>query len=112
MGFTREQDARRGVTVVPQRMVRQKLRGHFAYYGITGNFRSLAWFRFEVVRCWRKWLNRRNRERSLDWDIFNRLLRRHPLPPARGVPSVYPRAASPCSEDPYASKMTVRGCGR
>jgi len=78
-----------------QHMLSQKLRGHFAYYGITGNFRSLAWFRFEVVRCWRKWLNRRNRERSLDWDIFNRLLKRHPLPPARVVHSVYPRAASP-----------------
>jgi hypothetical protein len=73
----------------------QKLRGHFAYYGITGNFRSLAWFRIEVVRCWRKWLNRRNRERSLDWNIFNRLLERYPLPPARVIHSVYYRAASP-----------------
>ena len=36
-----------------QQILTQKLRGHFAYYGITGNFRSLAWFRFEVVRCWR-----------------------------------------------------------
>lgn len=78
-----------------QQILSQKLRGHFAYYGITGNFRSLAWFRFEVVRCWRKWLNRRNRERSLDWNIFNRLLECYPLPPARVVHSVYPRAASP-----------------
>lgn len=78
-----------------QQILTQKLRGHFAYYGITGNFRSLAWFRFEVVRCWRKWLNRRNRERSLDWNIFNRLLERYPLPPARVVHSVYYRAASP-----------------
>jgi RNA-directed DNA polymerase len=78
-----------------QHMLSQKLRGHFAYYGITGNSRSLAWFRFEVARCWRKWLNRRNRERSLDWNIFNRLLERYPLPPARVVHSVYHRAASP-----------------
>jgi group II intron reverse transcriptase/maturase len=78
-----------------QQILTQKLRGHFAYYGITGNFRSLAWFRFEVVRCWRKWLNRRNRERSLDWNIFNRLLERYPLPPVRVVHSVYYRAASP-----------------
>jgi len=78
-----------------QQILTQKLRGHFAYYGITGNFRSLAWFRFEVVRCWRKWLNRRNRERSLDWNIFNRLLERYPLPPARVIHSVYYRAASP-----------------
>jgi RNA-directed DNA polymerase len=72
-----------------------KLRGHFSYYGITGNFRSLKCFRFEVVRCWRKWLNRRNRERTLDWNIFNRLLERYPLPPARVVHSVYHRVASP-----------------
>ena len=78
-----------------QQTLSQKLRGHFAYYGITGNYRALAWFRFEVVRCWRKWLNRRNRERSLDWDIFNRLLKRYPLSAARVVHSVYPCAASP-----------------
>jgi len=73
----------------------QKLRGHFAYYGITGNSKSLSWFRYEVGRCWRKWLNRRNRERSLDWNLFNRLLERYALPPARVVHSVYVRVASP-----------------
>jgi len=78
-----------------QQSLGQKLRGHFAYYGITGNSKALQWFRYEVGRCWRKWLNRRNRERSLDWDRFNRLLERYPLPPARVVHSVYARAASP-----------------
>lgn len=78
-----------------QHTLGQKLRGHFAYYGITGNSQSLSWFRYEVGRCWRKWLNRRNRERSLDWNLFNRLLARYPLPPARVVHSVYARAASP-----------------
>ena len=57
--------------------------------------RLAVWFRFEVPRCWRRWLNRRNRERSLDWGLFNRLLERNPLPPARVVHSVYARAASP-----------------
>jgi group II intron reverse transcriptase/maturase len=78
-----------------QHTLGQKLRGHFAYYGITGNSSALSWFRYGVVRCWRKWLNRRNRERSLDWGLFNRLLERYPLPPARVVHSVYARAASP-----------------
>jgi hypothetical protein len=73
----------------------QKLRGHFAYYGITGNYSALAWFRLEVVRCWRKWLSRRNRERPLTWDHFNRLLERYPLPPARVVHSVYAQVAKP-----------------
>ena len=73
----------------------QKVRGHFAYYGITANGRSLANFRDAVHRCWRKWLNRRDRQRTMDWDKFNRLLKRYPLPPVRIVHSVYPRAANP-----------------
>ena len=78
-----------------QQTLSQKLRGHFAYYGITGNYQALSRFRYEVVRCWRKWLNRRNRERTLNWGLFNRLLEHYPLPPARVVHSVYARAASP-----------------
>ena len=73
----------------------QKLRGHFAYYGITGNAYALTQFRTAVVRSWRKWLNRRNRERSLVWDVFNRLLERYPLPAVRVVHSVYAHAAKP-----------------
>lgn len=78
-----------------QQTLSQKLRGHFAYYGITGNSSALSWFRYGVVCCWRKWLNRRNRERCVDWNLFNRLLERYPLPLARVVHSVCARAASP-----------------
>jgi RNA-directed DNA polymerase len=67
----------------------QKLRGHFAYYGITGNSKRLAEFRTAVERCWWKWLNRRNRQRSMTWEAFRRLLKRFPLPPARAVHSTY-----------------------
>jgi len=78
-----------------QHTLSQKLRGHFAYYGITGNSNALSMFRTAVVHCWRYWLGRRNRERSLTWPIFNRLLQRYPLPPTKVVHSVYARAASP-----------------
>jgi len=78
-----------------QHTLSQKVRGHYAYYGITGNMRWLEWFRYAVGRCWQKWLNRRNGLRKLVWDQFNRLLQRHPLPPPRVVHSVYARAASP-----------------
>jgi hypothetical protein len=78
-----------------QRTLCQKLRGHFAYYGLTGNACALTQFRTAVVRCWRKWLNRRNRERTLDWDVFNRLLERYPLPAVRVVHSVYGHVAKP-----------------
>ena len=55
----------------------------------TGNASALSGFRTAVVRCWREWLSRRNRERTMTWDIFNRLLARYPLPAARAVHSVY-----------------------
>ncbi len=67
----------------------QKVRGHDAYYGITGNGESLKKFRFLVHRTWRRWLSRRHRKRKLDWDKFNRLLDAFPLPPLRVVHSVF-----------------------
>ncbi len=62
-----------------QRKLNQKLQGHYAYYGVTGNFPSLKSFQELVKRIWRYWLNRRNRERSLTWTIMGRLLQRYPL---------------------------------
>jgi group II intron reverse transcriptase/maturase len=61
----------------------QKLRGHYAYYGITGNSWSLSSFRDEVTRAWRRWLNRRSRDHPMTWEIFHRLLERYPLPQPR-----------------------------
>ncbi len=65
----------------------QKVRGHYAYYGITGNARALTWFLCAVHRAWRKWLDRRNRQGEMTWDRFNRLLERYRLPPPRIVHS-------------------------
>jgi RNA-directed DNA polymerase len=60
-----------------------KLIGHYAYYGITGNIRHVERYRQQVVKLWRKWLERRTRSERLTWARFNALLARHPLPPAR-----------------------------
>src|SRR5262252_7149680 len=57
--------------------------GHYAYYGITGNIRRLQGYRYQVVRIWHKWLERRTRGRLLTWASFNAFLARHPLPAAR-----------------------------
>ena len=67
----------------------RKLRGHDAYYGITGNARALVRLRQAVRRAWQKWLNRRSYRPSLTWETFTRLLQRYPLPPARVVHSNY-----------------------
>ncbi len=65
----------------------QKLRGHFSYYGITGNSARLGSFRYHVERCWFKWLRRRHRHRP-SWPWFKRVLARYPLPPAIAIHSV------------------------
>ena len=73
----------------------QKLRGHFGYFGITGNGLSLRWFRDAVIRIWKKWLARLRRRGFLSWAIFGRLLQRYALPPAVVVHSVYRRVSEP-----------------
>jgi group II intron reverse transcriptase/maturase len=78
-----------------QQKLSQKIRGHCAYYGITGNGTALARFRHQVRQSWHKWLNRRNRQRTLTWEVFARLLQRYPLAPVRTVHSVYVNAAKP-----------------
>ena len=61
------------------------MRGHYAYYGITGNFRRLSWYAHQVARIWQKWLSRRDRGSRLHWNQFTALRKRHPLPAARIV---------------------------
>ena len=72
-----------------QRILAQKLNGHYAYYGITGNSRCLSGFQYQVTRIWRKWLMRRSRGQYISWERFLRLLQRYPLPAARIVHSCY-----------------------
>jgi RNA-directed DNA polymerase len=72
----------------------RKLRGHDAYYGITGNARMLDRLRHWVRRIWRKWLDRRSWKSAMTWERMKALLGVFPLPPPRVVHSIY-RAAKP-----------------
>ena len=55
------------------------LRGHYAYYGIAGNFRSLQRVHRAVERYWRKMLSSRSRAGSVRWDVFHQIKARYPL---------------------------------
>jgi len=70
-----------------QRKLNEKLRGHDAYYGVTGNIRKLQELRWQVTKLWRKWLARRNRGPAPNWKWFQAVLRVFPLAPARVVHS-------------------------
>ena len=73
----------------------RKLRGHYGYYGITGNAWMLAHFLNGVKRRWHYWLNRRSQRGKWTWERFIRMLRDRPLPPAIPVHSTWRHAANP-----------------
>ena len=59
------------------------MRGHYAYYGISGNIRRLSWYAYQVRRIWQRWLSRRGSR--FPWDRYIDLLKRLPLPAPRIV---------------------------
>jgi group II intron reverse transcriptase/maturase len=61
----------------------RRIQGHFNYFGISGNFRSLLLLVEEAKRAWYKWLRRRSQQRHLNWERFGVLLKRFPLPRPR-----------------------------
>lgn len=62
-----------------------KLRGHYAYYGVTGNSRSIGDYYLQVKRLLFKWLGRRGKRDCLSFEKFNLLLKKFPLPTPRIV---------------------------
>jgi hypothetical protein len=78
----------------PQQVLGQKLRGHFGYFGITGNFGAISRFLYEVKGLWRKWLERRSQRGQMTWEHMSRRRKRDPLPSPRIRPPL-PRAANP-----------------
>jgi group II intron reverse transcriptase/maturase len=64
------------------------LGGHYAYYGIRGNYRALSNFYRQVTNEWRKWLSRRSQKAKMGRERFDRLLAHYPLPRPRIVHAI------------------------
>jgi group II intron reverse transcriptase/maturase len=64
--------------------LKAKITGHYAYYGISLNSRSIAEFYYHVVRIWHKWRNRRGWKGKMSWkrDSAN-FMKAWPLPVPR-----------------------------
>ena len=56
-----------------------RLRGHYNYYGVIGNYRSLWSYFRQVTRLLMKWLGRRSQKSRMTWEKFGALLKRFPL---------------------------------
>lgn len=56
------------------------LRGHYNYFGVIGNYRSMARLWHWARVYWRKGLSRRGGKKFITWDKFSRILMNYPLP--------------------------------
>jgi hypothetical protein len=107
----------------PGRALCLKLKGHFGYYGITGNSAALDDFRYHVKRVWQKWLSRHSQTAHIAWERFALLpgalspdvgpaltRRGAEIPSASGAPGppLARHVAKPCHEEPDASIAHVR----
>jgi hypothetical protein len=71
----------------------RRLRGHYQYFGVNGNTRSIRRVRYQAQRVWFKWLQRRSRRAGrLTWKRFGTYIRAHPLPPPRFCVQIWARA--------------------
>ena len=99
-----------------------KLRGHFQYYGIRGNFRLLEEVLRYAEKAWRYWLSRRSSKSAIGWEKFQKLL--------QTISCRYPRSSTTSdrvlqgstvmrqsgaetlvTEEPYELIAHVRICG-
>jgi len=62
------------------KIVSAKLRGHFEYYGISGNYAAIKDFYQLALRLIFKWINRRSQKKSMNWKQFINYLKYYPLP--------------------------------
>lgn len=68
------------------RIMSSKLRGHYQYYGIRGNYKMLEVVYECARKSWKRWLGRRSRDGYISWEEFEgKILSTFALPPPRIV---------------------------
>lgn len=73
----------------------RKLAGHYAYYGINGNFEGLMKFYRFIVTAFYKILTRRSQRAYLTWKRYYSLLEKHPIV----KPKLYVNIWTRCKND-------------
>jgi len=66
-----------------------RLRGHYQYYGVTDNFKSINIYGHKTMWMLFKWLNRRSQRPSYTWQGFEEMLKVFPLVKPRIYHSIY-----------------------
>ena len=92
--------------------LKAKLRGHFEYYGVSGNYPSIKRYYTLALRLVHKWLNRRSQKKSMSWSKLYNYLNLYPLPQPKIKHNFYTlsRKIVSCIEEPYEGNLQVRFC--
>ena len=69
---------------------KRHLRGHVAYYAVSGNARSVRTYAYRISRLLFKWLNRRSQRRGVQWERFSKILSDW-MPSLRIQHNLYPK---------------------
>jgi RNA-directed DNA polymerase len=60
---------------VQREALARRVRGHYNYFGVSGNYRSLLTLAEAVRRAWFKWLRRRSQRHRLTWERYAALFK-------------------------------------
>jgi len=92
--------------------LKAKLRGHFEYYGVSGNYPSIKRFYTLALRLVHKWLNRRSQKKSMSWSKLYSYLTLYPLPKPKIKHNFYTLSHKFVRyiEEPYEGNLQVRFC--
>ena len=69
--------------------VKRKLTGHYNYYGITDNLKSISVFKYEILKILYKWLNRRSQKKSYTYEEFYEMIKYFELPNPKIKVNIY-----------------------
>ncbi len=92
--------------------LKAKLRGHFEYYGVSGNFPTIKRYYSLALKLVHKWLNRRSQKKSMSWNKLYNYLTLYPLPIPKIKHNFYTLSHKVLShiEEPYEGNLQVRFC--
>jgi len=92
--------------------LKAKLRGHFEYYGVSGNYPAISRYYTLALRLVHKWLNRRSQKKSMSWSKLYSYLTLYPLPLPKIKHNFYtlPHKFVSYIEEPYEGNLQVRFC--
>ena len=71
------------------KILASKLRGHYQYYGVSGNFESIKNYHYQNVKLAYKWINRRSQKKTWNYEELHNYLKKHSLPQPKVTYAIY-----------------------